>query len=223
MRVISPLVSTATSGDKQIPLSWAIPAAYGGGDTTMIRYKAPTDPDWTEITTPAGATSYTIPALTNGTTYNIEARGAASTACPWAKTTATPRQPGTPGTPACVKPTLTVTPKDAALTAAWAHGTATSFRIRHKKTADTTYGASTTTTGNTHTISGLTNGTTYTIAVFAHATHCDPNNPNHWTQQDDTPTALAPPPKHSGPTTSTHPHRIRLHHNNNLDRTQRWW
>ena len=124
---VKPTGFTATSGqDGKIPTSYTIPtnpANYGGGNTTTIRYKAPADTNWTEITTeiPAGATTYTITGaengntgntLTNGTTYTIQARGTASTTCPWSTpaTTATPRQPGTPPQPTQTISICTVPP-----------------------------------------------------------------------------------------------------------------
>ena len=91
----APTGLTATPGSTQVALSWTAPAANGGSTITdyVIEYSSNGGTSWTTFTdVTSTATSATVTALTNGTTYTfrVAAINAAGTGTPSTTATATP-------------------------------------------------------------------------------------------------------------------------------------
>jgi hypothetical protein len=80
--ISAPRGLTATAGNEQIVISWSAPQSTGGNPITKYQFSCITtagNPTWRDIPdSGANTTSYTIPDLTNGTTYFIEVRAVSS-------------------------------------------------------------------------------------------------------------------------------------------------
>jgi hypothetical protein len=77
----APRSFSATAGNEQVVLSWTSPANTGGNSITRYQYSQLTasgNPTWRDIPdSGAGTSSFTVPDLTNGTTYFFEIRAVA--------------------------------------------------------------------------------------------------------------------------------------------------
>ncbi len=211
----APTSPAATPGDGSAGLTWAPPASDGGspitgynvyeGTATGAEATTPVNP----TPLPADATSFDVPALTNGTAYfftitaiNAVGEGPAST-----EVTATPTAAGGPTVPGA--PTSpAATPGDGAATVTWSPPTidggspVTGYNVYQGTTA----GGESTTPVNaaplsasaaTDLITGLTNGTTYFFTVTAvNAVGEGPAS----TEVSTTPTAASGPTVPGAPT-----------------------
>ena len=194
----APSAPTLTKGATQLSVSWSAPTANGASITDYdVRYRVkdtnsttPGDQpgSWTTLAggqtggaDPGTATSATITGLTNGTAYQVQARGTNSVGTGDWSASASAAPEDAPAAPAA--PTLTYA--STSLTATWtapaANGQPISdydVRYRVKDTNSTTpgdqpgswnslSGSDDPGTATTADIDGLTNGTTYQVQVRA--------------------------------------------------------
>ena len=183
---------TVTPGHRLIEAAWTAPTDIGTSDIVNYRLQwRPTPSDltteWPEfddnnsINLHGTWVSYTITPVTNGTEYQVRVRAHnTSGAGAWSDiATATPAAATTPGAP-----TLTLTPGDARIDAAWVAPThvgasaITSYTLQWRATPSDPatewpgrHGSNSVTTSNATTVSypitPLTNDTEYQVRVFA--------------------------------------------------------
>ena len=167
----------ASSGDRQVTLSWEAPSHTGTSAITHYEYQYSTTSGtfgdtWTEVPNWERALEITIPNLIGATTYFFRVRAmntqGAGTPSSEIEATAYDGTTPTPGTP----PTLTVTPGDHQVTLSWeapSAGASAITRYEYQyRTASGTFGDTWTTvtgTGTTVPVTGLTG--TYFFRVRA--------------------------------------------------------
>ena len=159
----APRTLTATAGNSQVILNWAIPSSNGG--STIIEYIVIVNSvEFTNSIT----TSITINGLNNGTSYtfSVKARNTIGYSGSSNSVSATPFSPNPSA------PTITsVTASDRQVTVNWSAGatngsTISGYRIE-RSVNQTTWTSANAAIGDTYiTISGLTNDTTYYFRVF---------------------------------------------------------
>ncbi len=165
--VAAPVITGASSGDKQVSLSWdAVPVLTDGGYVIsgyVLRAKAGTDVVRTELL-PATARSYTFTTLTNGTSYlvSVAAQNAKGTG-PFAVASA--QVPSTVPAP----PTgVTVTAENGQAVVHWLAAPDRGTPVTGYTATSTPTGKfCTTTTALTCTVKTLVNGRAYTFRVHA--------------------------------------------------------
>ena len=167
----APSAPSLTPGNEQVAVSWA---TVSGADRYTLYYSQSsiTDVTASEVTAVPNltATSHTVRALTNGTTYYfaVRARNAGGDSAVSSEASATPQVP-TPGVPSG----LSLTAGDAQVDASWtAVSGASRYTLYYSLSSFTSLTASEVTavpnlTGTSHTVSGLTNGRRYYFRVTA--------------------------------------------------------
>ena len=169
----APSTLSATPGNTQITLDWAVPAYIGGSPITgyVIQHKESTN-SWPGISVILGnITSTVITGLTNGIQYDfrINATNAAGTGASSGITSATPLN--VPGVPT----DLVATPGNTQVTLSWIApfddgGSAiTDYVIEYSVDAGTSWNTFVdgTVTATSTTVTGLTNGQAYQFRVSA--------------------------------------------------------
>ena len=169
-----PAAPTLAVGNRSIAVSWSEPEDHGAAITDYdVQYKAVASSTWTEwnASVTSTATSTTITALTNNTTYQVQVRATNSSGdSDWSDSASARPVAGAPSTPAA--PTLVS--GNAQLGASWSapadNGSAiTDYDVQYSDDGSTwiEFNANATSTATTTTITGLTNGTTYQVRVRA--------------------------------------------------------
>jgi titin len=163
----APTAVAATSGVRQLGVSWQPPASDGGSPVTSYSVSAVNTADATDTASSgvlaSSARSFPLTGLRNGATYAVSVR-ATSLAGDSGAATATATTYALPGTPTGV----TAVPGDKKVTVSWAApagdgGTPiTGYRV-----VMTPGSVTQTVTGTSVVVSGLVNGTTYTFTVAA--------------------------------------------------------
>ncbi len=170
----TPQSFTATAGNGSVQLDWTTPSSDGGLPINRYEYRyKPASGSFTTWATVPGSnvntTTYTITALTNGTSYTFEVRAAtASTLGVAASDTATPMA-DPPG-----KPSVTVSDRPASLHVSWSvdndgGSQITEYQVQWKSGSQN-FDTSRQQTGLTSTntlIENLTNFTPYMVRVRA--------------------------------------------------------
>ena len=165
-------VVTAVAGDGQVKLTWT-----DLSDTTITkweyRYKVKTasvEGSWTEFSTSASATTYTVPSLTNGTEYTFQVRASNASGAGTASEADDATPVGAPG--ATNAPDLT--PGDKQLGVSWSEPADTGGRAITDYDVEYRSGNSGDWTSHPHdgtttsaTIAGLSNGQSYQVRVRA--------------------------------------------------------
>ena len=165
-------VVTAAAGDGQVTLTWT-----DLSDTTITkweyRYKVKTasvEGSWTEFSTSASATTYTVPSLTNGTEYTFQVRASNASGAGTASEADDATPVGAPG--ATNAPDLT--PGDKQLGVSWSEPADTGGRAITDYDVEYRSGNSGDWTSHPHdgtttsaTIAGLSNGQSYQVRVRA--------------------------------------------------------
>jgi endonuclease/exonuclease/phosphatase family metal-dependent hydrolase len=173
---VAPVVSTVTSGDSHVILSWAAPTGNGGSSVTgyKVQYKAASSQAWLDWSHAGTGTSATITGLTNGTQYNFQV--AAITAVGQGSfssvASATPREATTYSVPG--KPTLpTAAPSNGQVALSWTapdngNSAITGYKVQYKPTGSSSWqDKSHAGTGLSTNITGLVNGTSYDFRILA--------------------------------------------------------
>ncbi|MCY4421488.1 MAG: fibronectin type III domain-containing protein, partial [Acidimicrobiaceae bacterium] len=166
----APDALAAAPGDEQLEVSWSAPADGGSAITSYdVRYSGDSGMNWTEVdAATAGALSYTVSPLVNGTSYEVQVR-AVNAAGDGAWSDSAPGVPGAPAKPAV--PSLT--PGDGSFAVAWTAGAAgsaiTSYDVRYSGDSGMTWREVVAATAGalSYTVSSLVNGTSYLVAVRA--------------------------------------------------------
>ena len=165
-------VVTAAAGDGQVKLTWT-----DLSDTTITkweyRYKVKTasvEGSWTEFSTSASATTYTVPSLTNGTEYTFQVRASNASGAGTASEADDATPVGAPGVPDAPK----LVPGDGQLTVTWSEPTDTGGTAITDYDVEYRPGTSGDWINHTHdgagtsaTIASLTDGTSYQVRVRA--------------------------------------------------------
>ena len=161
---------TATPGDRQVVLSWRDPS-----DSTIIKweYRSKTTGDygdWTQISTGASTTSYTVASLNNGTEYTFQVRASNASGAG----EASDAKSATPAPPVPAQPVVTAVAGDGQVKLTWtdlSDTTITKWEYRYKVKTASVEGSwtefSTSASATTYTVPSLTNGTEYTFQVRA--------------------------------------------------------
>ena len=179
-----PIVLTAdfnSSDNTKIDLSWPAPTGFVENGSTVTfphtdfnpssydyRYRATSSDPWTEVTGLTG-TPATITGLTQ-TSYDIHARAKNSEgASPWPTTFTTVTRSSAPDK---IDTPMVSSKSTTSITIEWAapndNGSPiTSYRVTHKKNADSNWEPPETTTSTSHTISNLEQGLSYDFKVRA--------------------------------------------------------
>lgn len=155
----APTGLAATPGSSQVGLSWTAPASDGGSaiDYYTVSGTFPGSP----INTPTNATTFTVPGLTNFTSYDfsVAAHNASGfTGAAAGPVSATPAPPAPTG--------VSAIPGDQSAQVSWTAPASGGAPDSYTVTASPG-GATCTTTSTSCTVSALTNGTPYTFTVQA--------------------------------------------------------
>ena len=167
----APAAPALVSGNGQITVNWTAPSGNGSDVTDYdVQYKAAAASNWTSWTHSGTTTTATITGLTNGTTYQAQARATNSVGTgPWsASASAVAGAPNAPAAP-------TLGSGNAQLSVSWTapanSGSAiTDYDVRYKATTAATWDSLpdvTNSTATTATIGSLTNNTEYEVQVRA--------------------------------------------------------
>ncbi|MGI9255425.1 MAG: BspA family leucine-rich repeat surface protein [Salinispira sp.] len=173
----APNAPTLTVGNAQLTATWTAPDDGGSAITGYdVQYSSDSGSHWTPAPgNPISGTSYTIPSLVSGTTYDVRVRAVnAQGNGDWSVSAALtfPIKPSAPNAP-------TLTGGNAQITATWTApdnggSTITAYHVQHRTSAAGTW--STTDTDNiaaindgttSSTITGLTNGDSYQVRARA--------------------------------------------------------
>jgi YDG domain/Fibronectin type III domain len=116
----APTGLSVTPGNGQLTASFTAPASNGGSAITNYEYSTNGGSSFTAVSPASTSTSIVIPALSNGTSYNVQVRAvnAAGSGTPTASVAGTPVAPSSP--------TITVTPATLASALSTTYGTASS-------------------------------------------------------------------------------------------------
>ncbi|HKN23511.1 MAG TPA: glycoside hydrolase family 44 protein [Candidatus Acidoferrum sp.] len=159
----SPSGLSATAGNAQVTLSWAVSSTA----TSYNVKRSTTSGGPYTLVASAAATSYVDSSLTNGTKYFyvVSAVNSAGESANSAEVNATPTAPQTPpSTPT----NLQATAGNAQVSLVWSASTgATSYNVKRSTTSGGPYTKISSPTSATYTDSGLTNGTKYFYVVSA--------------------------------------------------------
>jgi fibronectin type 3 domain-containing protein len=158
-----PTSVTATAGNAQASLTWS---ASSGATGYHVKRATTSGGPYTQVAAPT-ATSYTDPALTNGTTYYyvVSAFDSAGESANSAQVNAKPVAPAmTPATPT----NLSATAGNAQASLTWSASTgATTYNVKRATTSGGPYTQIASPTATSYTNTALTNGTTYYYVVSA--------------------------------------------------------
>jgi hypothetical protein len=156
----TPTGLAATSGvSEQVPLTWD---AATGAQTYDVQYRAVGGGTWTPITGITG-TGLTVTALPATTSYDFQVRSVnAYGASAWSATaTATPAPPRPTGL-------VAISEENTFVPTSWnAASGATTYDLRHKRAADSTWTTIAGLTATSRTVEDLTNDVTYDFQVRA--------------------------------------------------------
>ncbi|AEV85753.1 Protein sidekick-2 [Actinoplanes sp. SE50] len=163
---LPPTGVSATADDREIAVSWTVPADLGSG--TLTRYTATTSPGGNTCTS-GTATTCTITGLTNGTAYTVTVTATTTVG------TSTASGPSAPVTPVAgpLRPSgVSATAGDRQLVVSWTVPVDLGSGRLTGYIATTSPGGKTcaSVTATTCTITGLVNGTAYTVTVTATTT-----------------------------------------------------
>ncbi len=169
----APNAPTLTGGNTELVVAWTVPNNGGSPITSYkVQYSSDGGTNWTPAPgNPISATSYTIPSLMNGTTYDVQVRAVNTVGDGGWSVSATLTLPTKPA--ALTAPTLAG--GNARLVVEWTApddgGSAiTEYKVQYSSDGESTWTAVTDTihgTTTSSTITGLTNGTSYVVQVRA--------------------------------------------------------
>jgi hypothetical protein len=169
----APTNVVATAGDSQASLTWTAPSSNGGSAITGY-VVTPYIAGVAQAAIPTGstATSYTVPSLTNGTTYTftVAATNAIGTGSQSAQSNAvTPTGPTAPGAPTNVVATAGNAQASLTWTAPSSNGGSaiTGYVVTPYIAGVAQAAIPTGSTATSYTVPSLTNGTAYTFTVAA--------------------------------------------------------
>ena len=178
-----------------LEVSWWTPETDGGSAVTDydVRYRPAGTTAWTQTSDTTASTSrvQTISPLTNGTSYDVQARAEnANGSGPWSASVS--RDPGSPEVPQ--RPYLTA--GNGQLGVSWSapanHGSAiTDYDVRYSSDSGATWtewNASNTSTATSTTVTGLENGTPYLVEVRA----ANERGDGHWSYPSVRRTLIGP-------------------------------
>ena len=188
------------SGNDTLVVTWTAPSGNGSLLTGYdLRYSSDSGANWTEVSvsTVSPNPSHSLSGLTNGTTYQVQARAKNQYgAGPWSDSgTETPGKPSAPSAP-------TLTAGDHKLLVDWSaptdNGAAISdYDVRYKESSASTWTEIDDTTDSTATdavITGRTPETTYQVQVRATNTHGD----SPWSASSTLELPVSPVPQQYG-------------------------
>lgn len=162
----APFGVVAAAGNGQATISWSAPASTGGSAVT--RYTVTATPGAANATT-TGATTVTVPGLTNGAayTFTVTATNSVGTGAP--SPASNPITPATnPGAPTAVAATAGVRSASISWTAPAANGSPIySYQVLQSLNGGAFGAATASTLGTTASVSGLVNGGSYRFEVVA--------------------------------------------------------
>ena len=170
----APAAPTLVSGGEKLSVSWAAPAGTATVTDYDLRYSTDSGANWTDVEMDAAANtalSIDLTGLTDGTSYQVQARASSAGGDgPWsASATSTPGAPDAPAAP-------TLVPGNARITATWTapadnSSTITDYDLRHSSDNGSTWTVvemtSAANTALSFAVTTLTNGTTYQIQIRA--------------------------------------------------------
>ncbi len=163
----TPNITSVTRGDTEVTVNWSAPSSNGSAITTYYIQPYAAGSLFNIISTASTATSYTVPGLTNGTSYTFSVaavNGVGTGSYSSQSSSVTPAGlPGTPSTP-------TTTAGDTQVTVNWSAPSSNGSAITgYSIVVFSNFSViRTVTSGSTSVIvTGLTNGTSYAFQVAA--------------------------------------------------------
>ncbi|HEY5110962.1 MAG TPA: fibronectin type III domain-containing protein, partial [Acidimicrobiales bacterium] len=174
----APTGAAATSNvNTQSLVTWIDPtnsAPSNGGVTITgysVQYSSNGGASWTNATSSASGTSYTVTGLTNGTVYTFEVAAINAVGTSLFSSASSGATPATvPNAPTGAAATSNANTQSLVSWTAPANGgaTITGYAVRYSSNGGTSWTTATTSaTGTTYTVTGLTNGTAYLFDVAA--------------------------------------------------------
>ena len=212
---------TATAKDKSVELTWTDP-----GDSTINKWEYQRKSGggnygaWTQMSTSATATSYTVSSLTNNTTYTFRIRAWNA----YGNGPVSDEQSATP-VPPPAKPTgLSATAKHEAVELKWTdpdNSTITGWSYSKNNGSTWTDIPNSSATTTSYTVTGLNNGTTYTFKIRA-LSNSGNSAASAAAQAKPLPVPSAPANLTASPST-TGPAKVTLNWNTHSDTTITKW